>query len=67
LFCLGFSSEFLAGQVFTPGKAKPLVEGIAKIGPALSYRLVHPYFGNALDLWLLPYTYTIEEKKNSEQ
>ncbi len=26
-----------------------LVEGVTKIGPALCYHLVHPYFGNALN------------------
>jgi hypothetical protein len=31
-----------------------LVEGITTIGPVLSYRLVSPYFGNALDLVLYP-------------
>jgi hypothetical protein len=31
-----------------------LVEGITKIGPVLGYRLVSPYFGNALDLVLYP-------------
>lgn len=35
-------------------RVKPWVEGVTKIRPALSYHLVHPYFGKALDLRLYP-------------
>ncbi len=33
---------------------KALIKGITKIGPTLSYCLVRPYFGNALNLGLYP-------------
>jgi len=67
--CFAWVSPLNFWQVRSLHQVKRLVEGITKIGLALSYRLVHPYFGNALNLVLHPTLYAIQEKKihNSER
>ncbi len=47
-----FSIHWISGKSLC--RVKPWVEGVTKMGPALSYHLVHPYFGKALDLGLYP-------------
>ncbi len=40
-------------------RLKPEVKGIIKIGPALDYHLMCPYFGNALNLGLYPTLFVV--------
>jgi hypothetical protein len=47
-----FSSR--SRESISSGKALSQGQGITKMGPALCYHLVCPYFGNALDLRLYP-------------
>jgi len=67
--CFAWVSPLSLWQVRSLHQVKRLVEGITKIRLALSYHLVHPYFGNALNPGLYPTLYTIQEKKihNSER